>query len=675
MNTPTTTTIPNSNNGSDNDNGEPPLTHTARYFTMTRTRFYYSRRLRSRVFDYAVTFHGLERAEHEIPQVFQEIIDVITGNNSTQHVRIVISSPALSYPISMPFSTASAVSAAALLSRIQNVMNSNESFVLDDGIKLNVFATANTTLAAGSQGLRSGGGIQKRTIIPLKNWGKTKRSIISIKVTDNNCFIASLEVAKVLVNNTDPGRRKFLCRQKCQNTLVQTALSEMSSRESKLVRLRGGGGGGGPFSIAAVKNLRHLYEGYELNVVDGENMGAFLTRENVDPTGMRKRLNLFYTNGHVDVITSMKALFNAKYFCFTCLTGHAAEKHLCSKSSCVLCLQPSCKNEGLEKSKSLKCPTCQFRLYTPECFTCHGAFCLLYTYCLLCKTTHRKKTAHKCGSTFCPRCKVWYATEGTAHRCFVQRVKGKQAQGPDDAADRNDADDAADRNDANDTAVDDSLDSFIDDDVERLDQEENDSMLAELRADLSSDRARRDEAMDTDAPVVVAKTAEQKMYAFDIETDQSTGEHLPVLLIYTSLHLNAAAAEASSDGVAENEEIYRYFGYDCIDRFCTDIFSKEKSKTDEIFIAHYGSGFDFLPILRWLYEKAHYKPSVILRGNKVITMTVGRKKFIDSYLFIQLPLASFPKAFNISELKKGYFPHLLTCPEILSRVGEPGWYY
>ena len=68
--------------------------------------------------------------------------------------------------------------------------------------------------------------------------------------------------------------------------------------------------------------------------------------------------------------------------------------------------------------------------------------------------------AHKCGSTFCKRCKVWYATEGTAHRCFVQRVKGKQAQGPDEAAaaDRNDAeaDNTAD-DDAEDEAMDDSL--------------------------------------------------------------------------------------------------------------------------------------------------------------------------------------------------------------------------
>jgi len=40
------------------------------------------------------------------------------------------------------------------------VMNSNESFVLDDGIKINVFATANPTIAG-----RVVGGIRKRHVI------------------------------------------------------------------------------------------------------------------------------------------------------------------------------------------------------------------------------------------------------------------------------------------------------------------------------------------------------------------------------------------------------------------------------------------------------------------------------------------------------------------------------
>ena len=644
-----------------------PSTYTSRYFTMTRLNApKYSRQLRTHVFDYTVTFHGLEQAEHEIPQVFQEIIDFITNNNPTQYVRIVITSPALSYPISIPFSKASDVSVAVLLSRIQNVMNSNEAFVLDDGIKLNVVATANPSMAGRSNGI--GGGIQKRNIIPLKSWGKTKKSLISITVTDKNCFIAAVEVAKELVNNPSPGKH-HLYQQRRQNVLVKGALSDLSSRELKVVRNHGGCVGG-PFNIADIKGLNQMYEGYELNVIDGENMGAFLMRENVDPTGERKRLNLFYTSGHVDVITNMRALFNARYFCFTCLTGHKEEKHLCSKSSCILCLQQNCKNESLEKSESLKCPTCLFRLYTTECFECHSAFCHLYTCCVLCKTTHRKKVPHKCGQTFCPRCTVWYVTE-VPHRCYMQRVKTKKGR-PGAAQLANDDEIVDDVNGAlisegEDEDMDTSSSSspFIDDGD--LDKDENARLLEEMRDDLSSARARRDVVnADDGATVQEVKTAEQKMYVFDIETDQSTEEHLPVLLIYTSLHLNP------DDG--SDEEIYSYFGYDCIDRFCTDIFSKEKAKTDEIFIAHYGSGFDFLPILRWLYQKAHYKPSVILRGNKVITMTVGRKKFIDSYLFIQLPLASFPKAFNISELKKGYFPHFLTCPGMLSRAGEPGWY-
>ena len=32
-------------------------------------------------------------------------------------------------------------------------------------------------------------------------------------------------------------------------------------------------------------------------------------------------------------------------------------------------------------------------------------------------------------------------------------------------------------------------------------------------------------------------------------------------------------------------------------------------------------------------------------------------RFIDSLNFLQMPLKSFPKTFNMKELKKGYFPH------------------
>jgi len=164
---------PSPNSEQDEGGPLPPTSYTSRYFTMQRIRYYFSRRLRSRVYDYDVSFHGLSEAEHEIPAVFQEIIDVITNNNPSQHVRLVLCSPSLSYPISIPFATASEISVEQILTRIQNVMNSNETFVLDDGIKINVFATANPTIAGIKT--RTLGGIRKRHVIPLKQWIKKKR--------------------------------------------------------------------------------------------------------------------------------------------------------------------------------------------------------------------------------------------------------------------------------------------------------------------------------------------------------------------------------------------------------------------------------------------------------------------------------------------------------------------
>ena len=51
-------------------------------------------------------------------------------------------------------------------------------------------------------------------------------------------------------------------------------------------------------------------------------------------------------------------------------------------------------------------------------------------------------------------------------------------------------------------------------------------------------------------------------------------------------------------------------------------------------------------------------------------MRVGNKRFIDSYLFIPIPLSKFPTTFNLKELKKGYFPHFLTSAEALNPSAE-----
>ena len=50
--------------------------------------------------------------------------------------------------------------------------------------------------------------------------------------------------------------------------------------------------------------------------------------------------------------------------------------------------------------------------------------------------------------------------------------------------------------------------------------------------------------------------------------------------------------------------------------------------------------------------------SMIMNGNTILRMKVGRDTFLDSYQFLHMRLANFPETFGLTEMKKGYFPHL-----------------
>jgi len=57
---------------------------------------------------------------------------------------------------------------------------------------------------------------------------------------------------------------------------------------------------------------------------------------------------------------------------------------------------------------------------------------------------------------------------------------------------------------------------------------------------------------------------------------------------------------------------------------------------------------------------------VIFSGSKIMYMKVKHPfniTFLDSVNFLPMPLASLPKSFGLTELKKGYFPHLFNCRE------------
>ncbi|CAH3173735.1 unnamed protein product [Porites evermanni] len=101
----------------------------------------------------------------------------------------------------------------------------------------------------------------------------------------------------------------------------------------------------------------------------------------------------------------------------------------------------------------------------------------------------------------------------------------------------------------------------------------------------------------------------------------------------------------------------------------TDIPDSESERTILV-VFHNLKGFDGMFILHELYQQQREVVDQLTVGAKVLSFRSGPLKFIDSLCFLPMPLASFPSTFNLTELKKGFFPHLFNTPDHQQYVGR-----
>ena len=73
-------------------------------------------------------------------------------------------------------------------------------------------------------------------------------------------------------------------------------------------------------------------------------------------------------------------------------------------------------------------------------------------------------------------------------------------------------------------------------------------------------------------------------------------------------------------------------------------------------------GYDAHLLLDYVHQNG-LKPDLIENGKKILSMDVQGMQFIDSLNYFGTRLANLPKIFDLNELQKGYFPHLLSTPE------------
>ena len=111
-------------------------------------------------------------------------------------------------------------------------------------------------------------------------------------------------------------------------------------------------------------------------------------------------------------------------------------------------------------------------------------------------------------------------------------------------------------------------------------------------------------------------------------------------------------------------------GENCVDRFLNHLedyaHPPEDNTIEEqplIILFHNLKGFDGIFILHALYKAMRTVEEQLTIGAKVLSFKSGALVFKDSLCFLPMPLSSFPSTFNLTELKKGFFPHSFNTPD------------
>ena len=117
----------------------------------------------------------------------------------------------------------------------------------------------------------------------------------------------------------------------------------------------------------------------------------------------------------------------------------------------------------------------------------------------------------------------------------------------------------------------------------------------------------------------------------------------------------------------EEEEIHVLDGDQCVLNFLHEldelvVVPDIEQERQIIVVLHNLKGFDGMFIIHELYNQQRQVINQLTVGAKVLSFTSGPVKFIDSLSFLPMPLTSFASTFNLTELKKGFFPHLFNTP-------------
>ena len=642
--------------------------HSDDSFTITPIMEVINRKFGVEERTFRVQFHPEQAGDRlidikeDLQRMFDATLQTVDDHFSAHdRIRLNISHSNLSSDVTIHLQQRQNITAQSIMDRMDKVLNSNEDIQADQTFKIDV----------GIMKLHRGGGKGR---VPFNNLNRDtrfaatvrKRAFVNVpRSEDNMCAARALIICQAKLDGWKKSDFDNLVRKdRFHFTSSKSLYGRAVSLQLKTPL---------PIGHAVAINELHYFEpvlNIKIVVVQVES-----GKPSLIPCSKFAKDSiafLYYENGHYFPVVNPASLFHDSEICIKCLKIYKRQKrpHVC-EDCCYICLRDSCTQK-----KWIKCSECNVTCKNQECFDSHKSAlgknlisrCDRIWQCDICRKqvvrSERDPALHQCGEYKCVFCNN-YVLQG--HLCYHRARKPLQNSG-----------------------------KFIFFDCE----------------------TRQDSKIDCNKGYCPSKPNGCGAGCFENSLCSSCNlckncndcvcgrnYHIPNLVVCHNVcdmcHKDGDILDENSscpncvpqcppgddDSIehicnashfcGKRELIFK--GDHCVDRFCNWLFSPvNKGKT---VLAHNASGFDLIFILNFLLRIAKIRPSLIYRGSKIITMTVGHglnMKFIDSLNFIGMALKKFPKALELEvfsndkmiNLTKGDFPHRMNTEEYQSYDGD-----
>lgn len=165
-------------------------------------------------------------------------------------------------------------------------------------------------------------------------------------------------------------------------------------------------------------------------------------------------------------------------------------------------------------------------------------------------------------------------------------------------------------------------------------------------------------AYDLESRMQIIESKKEMICTFEKDGYQFTGEVITKEHQVTQHKANLVVAR---NVFTDEEKIFH--GDTCLEDFLHFTIGYNKGKN--VFVAHNASGYDSRLLFDALVRMEIGKnPDAIFRGRKILSITIGKTKFLDSMLHTPGSLKALAKSYcKKVHLEKGYFPHLFNTIE------------